>query len=235
MPNKIKGIFSTKAATVNFKIQKLPGNLSLNFHVNNFYLTTTTTTTITKLEHTIQGCITAKRESQKDFYQLFYGFSMAICMRYCKNNEEAMEVVNDGFLKIFKQLPVYKPSYASYEASLRGWMKTIMINTSIDHFRKNNKKYFIEAIDDLHTEMPGDKESSIDKMTCKEIIQIVQQLSPVYRTVFNLFVIDGFTHEEIAAQLNIAVGTSKSNLSKAKVNIQKMLKEATLYYEPKTV
>ena len=83
--------------------------------------------------------------------------------------------------------------------------------------------------------MQGPVESTIDKMSFKEIMQIVQQLSPVYKAVFNLFVIDGFTHEQIAAQLNITIGTSKSNLSKAKANMQKMLKEATIYYEPKIV
>jgi RNA polymerase sigma-70 factor (ECF subfamily) len=114
-------------------------------------------------------------------------------------------------------------------------MKSIVINTSIDHFRKNNKHHFFTDIQDSHTEMPGIVESTIEKMSYKEIMQIVQQLSPVYKAVFNLFVIDGFTHEEIAAQLNITIGTSKSNLSKARVNIQKMLKEATIYYEPKIV
>lgn len=188
-----------------------------------------------KLEHIIHGCVAAKRESQKEFYQLFYGFAMGICVRYCTNNDEAMEVVNDSFLKIFKQLPTFKPAYSNYEASLKGWMKSIVINTSIDHFRKNNKNQFFTDIQESHTEMQGPVESTIDKMSFKEIMQIVQQLSPVYKAVFNLFVIDGFTHEEIAAQLHITTGTSKSNLSKAKANIQKMLKEATIHYEPKIV
>jgi RNA polymerase sigma-70 factor (ECF subfamily) len=192
-------------------------------------------TTESKLEHIIHGCVTAKRESQKEFYHLFYGFAMAICLRYCTTNDEAMEVVNDSFLKIFKQLPLFKPAYSNYDASLKGWMKSIVINTSIDHFRKNNKHHFFTDIQDSHIEMPGMVESTIEKMSYKEIMQIVQQLSPVYKAVFNLFVIDGFTHEEIAAQLNITIGTSKSNLSKARVNIQKMLKEATIYYEPKIV
>ena len=188
-----------------------------------------------KLEHIINGCLSAKRESQKEFYQLFYGYAMGICLRYCVTNDEAMEVVNDSFLKIYKQLPVFKPAFSNYEASLKGWMKSIVINTSIDHFRKNNKHHILTDIQESHTEMPGTVESTIDKMSYKEIMQVVQQLSPVYKAVFNLFVIDGFSHEEIAAQLNITTGTSKSNLSKAKANIQKMLKEATIYYEPKIV
>ena len=188
-----------------------------------------------KFEHIIHGCIVAKRESQKEFYQLFYGFAMGICLRYCTNNDEAMEVVNDSFLKIFKKLPGFKPVCNIYEASLKGWIKTIVINTSIDHYRKNNKHHFFTDIQESHAEMQGPVESTIDKMSFKEIMQIVQQLSPVYKAVFNLFVIDGFTHKEIAAQLHITTGTSKSNLSKAKANIQKMLKEATIHYEPKIV
>jgi RNA polymerase sigma factor (sigma-70 family) len=189
-----------------------------------------------QLTHIIQGCIQAKRDSQKEFYKIFYGFSMAIAMRYCSLNEDAMEVVNDAFLKIFRQLHTFEPRHSNYEASLKGWMKSILIHTAVDHFRKNNKHPFFS---DITEERPDEKdmaESSIDKMSYKEIMEIVQRLSPVYRTVFNLYVIDGYKHEEIASQLNISVGTSKSNLSKAKTNIQKMLKEAdSPCYERKAV
>lgn len=192
-------------------------------------------TTGTKLEDIIHGCIDANRGSQKEFYQLFYGFSMSICMRYCQEDYEAMEVVNDGFLKIFKKIHAFTPRYNNYEASLKGWIKVIMINTSIDHFRKVSKNYFILPIQDDHFELARAEESVIDKMTHAEILRIVQKLSPAYKAVFNLFVIDGFTHEEIAEQLKISPGTSKSNLSKAKANIQKMLKESTIYNEQKAV
>jgi len=184
----------------------------------------------------IQGCIQAKRESQKEFYKIFYGFSMAIAMRYCPAQEDAMEVANDGFLKIFRQLHTFEPRHANYEASLKGWMKSILIHTAVDHFRKNNKHPFFSDIPEEHYDDRDVAESSIDRMSYKEIMEIVQRLSPVYRTVFNLYVIDGYKHEEIAKQLNISVGTSKSNLSKAKINIQKMLKEAdNPCYERKAV
>lgn len=147
-----------------------------------------------------------------------------------------MEVVNDGFLKIYRELPVFKPRYDNYEASLKGWMKSILVNTAIDHFRKNNKNYLMTDIEESHFEMEHTEETVIDKMTYKEILEMVQRLSPVYKTIFNLFVIDGFKHEEIADRLNISVGTSKSNLSKAKANIQKMLREgAVKFYEQKTI
>jgi RNA polymerase sigma factor (sigma-70 family) len=157
-------------------------------------------------------------------------------MRYCNNKDDAMEVVNDGFVKVYRELHGFKPRYDNYEASIKGWMKSIFVNTSIDHFRKNKSKYYIAEIDDSHFEMEYADETAIDKMSYKEIMDLVQQLSPVYKTIFNLFVIDGFKHEEIALRLNISVGTSKSNLSKAKSNIQKMLKEAAIKcYERKAV
>ena len=161
---------------------------------------------------------------------------MAICMRYCNSKDDAMEVVNDGFMKIYKELASFKPRYDNYEASLKGWMKSIFVNTSIDHFRKNNKNYRLSEMEESHFEMEHTGETAIDKMSYKEIMDVVHQLSPVYKTIFNLFVIDGFKHEEIASRLKISVGTSKSNLSKAKANIQKMLREALIkYYEQKAI
>ena len=107
-------------------------------------------------------------------------------------------------------------------------MKSILVNTAIDHFRKNSKNYFIAEIEESHFEMQHVSETAINKMSYKEIMELVQRLSPVYKTIFNLFVIEGFKHEEIARRLNISVGTSKSNLSKAKANIQKMLSEKAI-------
>ena len=177
------------------------------------------------LSDIIQGCINADRGSQKEFYQFFYGYAAAICMRYCSNQDDISQVVNDGFLKIHRSLHQFNPQHSDAEASLKGWMKRIMINTAIDHLRKNNQRFLVADIAEHHFEVAEDAASSIDRMGYKEILAIIQQLSPVYRTVFNLYVMDGFKHEEIARQLNISVGASKSNLSKARMNIQKMLKE----------
>jgi len=180
--------------------------------------------------------VKAHRESQKAFYQLYYGFAMAICVRYCKSKDDSMEVVNDGFMKIYRELPRFNPRYDNYEASLKGWMKSILVNTAIDNFRKNNKNYLVKDLEESHFDMEQGGDNAIDKMSYKEIMDIVSQLSPVYKTIFNLFVIDGFKHEEIASHLNISVGTSKSNLFKAKANIQKMLREEAIKcYERKAV
>jgi RNA polymerase sigma factor (sigma-70 family) len=181
-----------------------------------------------QLINIVNGCINANRESQKEFYKLYYGFSMSICLRYCDIYDDAMEVVNDGFLKIFRSVSSFNPRNNNYEASLMAWMKSVMVHTSIDHYRKRKYDYLVNDIEDVHYEMSDNAESAIDMMTCKEIMAILQKLSPVYRTVFNLYVIEGYKHEEIAEQLNISVGTSKSNLSKARANIQKMLKESNL-------
>jgi RNA polymerase sigma-70 factor (ECF subfamily) len=150
---------------------------------------------------------------------------MSICLRYAPDNDDAMEIANDGFLKIFKELSSFEPRYDDIEASFKGWMKKIMINTAIDHFRKNQKYRLNVSLDDHVFHMEDHAETSIDKLSFEEIYKIVQQLSPVYRAVFNLYVIDGFKHEEIAKRLKISVGTSKSNLAKAKMNIQKMISE----------
>ena len=190
-----------------------------------------------QLLHIVEGCIKANRQSQKDFYKIYYGYAIGICMRYCNTHDDAVEVVNDGFLKIFKTIQVFNSRYENYESSLMGWMKSIMVHTAIDHFRKNSKKnYLVGEIEDLHFQIDDSSETSIDKMSYKEIYGLVQKLSPVYRTVFNLYVIEGFKHEEIGKKLNISVGTSKSNLAKARLNIQKMLKEANLkLYEQRKI
>lgn len=190
-----------------------------------------------KLEHIIQGCIKANRDSQKQLYKLYYGLSMSICMRYSNNHTEAEEVINDSFLKIFKKIADFKPSHLNFEASFVGWIKKILINTSIDHYRKNNKAHTIALLDDSHIVITENSASPIDNMSFKEILELVQMLSPTYRTVFNLYVLDGYKHDEISKHLKISVGTSKSNLAKARINIQKMLqqKNVKLYEQRKAI
>lgn len=188
------------------------------------------------LSNIIQGCIERNRGSQKVFYQRFYGYAAAICMRYCSNDDDVNLVVNNGFLKIYQSLSQFNPRHTHLEASLKGWMKRIMINASIDHLRKNHRNFLLAEVTDQHFNVMDPTSSSIDNMLYKDILAIIQKLSPAYRTVFNLYVMDGFKHEEIAAQLNISVGASKSNLAKARMNIQKMLLENDInYYEQKAI
>jgi RNA polymerase sigma-70 factor (ECF subfamily) len=150
---------------------------------------------------------------------------MGICMRYSTSYIEAEEIINDGFLKIFKKIADFEPTHQNLEASFTGWIKKIFVHTAIDQYRKSNKQHMLPLTDDNRLEIIDNAPGPMDNMSYKEIIELVQKLSPSYRTVFNLYVLDGYKHEEISKQMNISVGTSKSNLAKARLNIQKMLQQ----------
>jgi RNA polymerase sigma-70 factor (ECF subfamily) len=148
---------------------------------------------------------------------------MAICDRYTNSQEDAVEILNDGFLKIFREIHHYHPAYSDVVSSFKGWLRKIMVYTAIDHFRKYHKQRMVTELDNVVYQIPAGSEDAVEKMAHEEIIRAVQELSPGYRTVFNLFVIEGLSHDEIAQQLDISVGTSKSNLSKARRQLQKIL------------
>ncbi len=173
----------------------------------------------------IRGCTLNNRESQKKIYNSFYSYGMAICDRYTKRKEDSIEIFNDSFLKIFKEIHRYKPSYEDEVNSFKGWVRKIMIYTAIDHCRKYNKHYFTAEMDTSLIYLPVEEENALDMISHDEIIRAIKELSPAYRTVLNLFIIDGFSHEEISNQLGISIGTSKSNLSKARQQLQKILKK----------
>lgn len=164
----------------------------------------------------IAGCIKKDRRSQKELYRLYYGYAMRICLRYAKSKDEAVEMVNDGFMKVFMNMHRF-----DRERSFNAWISTIMINTSIDYYRHRIKQMEMEELNAKH-EME-DSESILSHLHYEELIKLVQKLSYAYRTVFNLFAIDGYSHEEIAEMLSISIGTSKSNLFKARENLKKML------------
>lgn len=176
-----------------------------------------------ELTYHVEACGRNSRESQKIIYSSFYGYAMAICDRYASNQDDAIEVLNDGFLKVFKEIHHYRPAYADVVSSFKGWLRKIMVYTSIDHFRKNQKHQVVTQLDNVVYQVPSSQEDSLDKISYEEIIRSVQLLSPGYRTVFNLFVIEGWSHDEIAEHLGISAGTSKSNLSKARRQLQKIL------------
>lgn len=150
---------------------------------------------------------------------------MSICDRYANKDEDAIEILNDGFVKIFKEMHHYKPAYADVLSSFKGWLRKIMVYTAIDHFRKNAKHYNVTELDNAFLHIPVNTETPGDKMSYDEIIRFIQHLSPAYRTVLNLFIIEGYSHEEISKQLDISIGTSKSNLSKARKQLQKILND----------
>lgn len=176
-----------------------------------------------ELTYHVEACGRNSRESQKIIYSSFYGYAMAICDRYAGNQDDAIEVLNDGFLKVFREIHHYRPAYADVISSFKGWLRKIMVYTSIDHFRKNQKHQVVTQLDNVVYEVSSFQDDALDKISYEEIIRSVQLLSPGYRTVFNLFVIEGWSHDEIAAHLGISAGTSKSNLSKARRQLQKIL------------
>lgn len=179
--------------------------------------------TAEELSFHIEACALNKRESQKLLYSSFYGYAMAICDRYAKKQDDALEILNDGFLKIFREIHNYKPAYTDVISSFKGWLRKIMVYTAIDHFRKYHKHQMVTQLDEVVYQVQSVSETAIEKISYEELIRAVQELSPGYRTVFNLFIIEGFSHDEIAKHLGISIGTSKSNLSKARKQLQKIL------------
>jgi len=171
----------------------------------------------------IERCALNNRESQKKIYTSFYGYAMAVCDRYTNNQDDAIEILNDGFLKVFKEVYRYKPAYTDVVSSFKGWLRKIMVYTAIDHFRKNHKHQFTTDLDNGVIQVASHAEDALDRISYEEIIRSIQDLTPGYRTVFNLFIIEGFTHEEISEKLGISIGTSKSNLAKARRQLQKIL------------
>jgi RNA polymerase sigma-70 factor (ECF subfamily) len=178
------------------------------------------------LQSLVQGCIELDRGSQKKFYMIFYGYAITVCNRYVQVEDDATEVMNDGFLKIFRELKRFEPRHNNFEASLKGWMRRIFINTAVDHLRKQKHRFDTASLPDYEQLSNESGQWPTDNFSHKELLEMISRLSPAYRTVFNLYVIDGYNHEEIAQLLNISAGTSKSNLSKARANLQKMILQA---------
>lgn len=169
----------------------------------------------------IQGCIDGDRRCQQKLYEHFYGKMMVVCMRYANDQDQALDMFQEAFIKVFKSLPKY-----TKQGSFEGWIRRIMVNTSIDHIRKNKKFNQMVELDDAHGRIEIDEEEDagiLEHIDFEGMMQLVQNLSPAYKSVFNMYIIDGFTHQEIADELGISVGTSKSNLAKAKANVKKML------------
>ncbi len=179
---------------------------------------------VDELNLLIRGCTLNQRESQKRLYNSFYSYGMSICDRYTKLKDDSIEIFNDAFLKIFREIHRYKAAYDDEMNSFKGWVRKIIIYTAIDHNRKYHKHDFSADLDQSIIYLPSDEDNAFDMISYDEIIRAIRQLSPAYRTVINLFIIDGFSHEEISEQLGIAIGTSKSNLFKGRQQLQKILK-----------
>lgn len=176
----------------------------------------------------VDGCLRGERRSQQQVYELFYGKMMAVCLRYTKNADQAKDILQDGFIKVFRSMEKFNRA-----GSFEGWIRRIMVNTAIDHFRRTKNAYLLlgeeRSIEDF---ADADQEDVLSDSSGEEevwdvrpadVINAMQKLTPAYRTVFNLYVFEELTHKEIADLLGINIGTSKSNLAKAKHKLKKLL------------
>ena len=175
----------------------------------------TQTDILEQINQLIQECMEGNRLSQNQLYKLFAPKMFAVCLRYAKNREEAEEIVQEGFVQVFKSLKNFR-----HEGSFEGWVRKIMVYCAIQHFRSKSKTPRIVHLDTISIEENG-SENILPHLGKKELLKIVQELPPAYRMVFNLFVFEGMKHREIAEHLGISEGTSKSNLFDAKLILQK--------------
>ena len=161
---------------------------------------------------------------QHQLYTQYYSYALSVCLRYVRNRDAAAEVINDGFLKVFRDITRFDADRYELSTSFRGWLKQIMVRTAIDAYRATAKDPVLDDLNDV-THQPVDVvHTPLDALAYEDLLRVVQQLPPAYRLVFNLFAIDGYSHEEIAKQLHITTGTSKSNLFKARLYLQRLLK-----------
>lgn len=172
---------------------------------------------VDKLHNIIIGCQKNKRGAQEDLYNLFKEKMYGICLRYSDNYDEAEDILQDGFLKIFEKIYQYK-----FQGSFEGWMRKIMVNTALEKYR--NKYKIINIQDSIIVNNKSFSEGLTDSLTEDELLKMIKELSPKYRTVFNLYAIEGYSHKEISKMLNITEGTSKSNLSRARMILQEKIK-----------
>ena len=147
--------------------------------------------------------------AQTELYHLFAPKMFGICLRYAKDSTEAEDNLQEGFVKVFTYIKGFK-----HQGSFEGWMRRIMVNVSLEKYRKQHLMYPVEDVGVYERQNFSDE--ILDKITAEELIELIQQLTPRYRMVFNLYVIEGMNHQEISEEMNITVGTSKSNLARAR-------------------
>lgn len=168
-------------------------------------------------EQLVKECVSGNTIAQRTFYDLFAKKMMGVCLRYTNNGEEAQDVLQDGFIKIFNKLPDFES-----KGSLEGWVRRIMVNTALDQYRKNKKHQ-----NDVDVDVVGYKleknEFIVESITAQDLLKIIQTIPEGYRIVFNLFAIEGYSHKEIAERLGVTESTSKSQYSRAKSLLRKLM------------
>jgi RNA polymerase sigma-70 factor (ECF subfamily) len=176
------------------------------------------------LNNIIEGCLREKRKYQEQLFKLYYGKMMGVALRYTKDRDTAQEIVQNSFIKVFEKLSTF-----DQKGNFSSWISRIVANTAIDFIRKSKNNPFLTdenyVFDNANDEISEFDDLELSSIKTEIILKAIQQLSPAYQTVFNLYVIEDYSHKEIAEMLGISEGTSKSNLSKAKMNIHKIIAE----------
>ncbi|MEN8158389.1 MAG: sigma-70 family RNA polymerase sigma factor [Bacteroidota bacterium] len=171
-----------------------------------------------KLEILLNGCRRGKPKSQRALYERFSAAMYGICLQYASGEEDAQDIMQEGFVKVFKKLDQVKNP-----AAFPGWIRRVMVNTALEKYRSH---VILQRMDDVQEEADEASDDGIfDRLMCQELVDLIQTLSPRYRMVFNLYAIEGYSHQEISDELGISVGTSKSNLSRARAILQEKIQK----------
>jgi RNA polymerase sigma factor (sigma-70 family) len=168
-------------------------------------------------EQIVDGCIKNNAIAQKNLYEKFSRKMMGVCLRYCDSQEEAEDVVQNGFISVFENIASFKGT-----GSLEGWVRKIMVNTALTNIIKNKKLKLNVELDSVEFMLPSATHTN-DSFAAKDLLKIIQTLPAGFKTVFNLYAIEGYSHKEIGEMLNISEGTSKSQYSRAKAHLQKLI------------
>ncbi len=178
--------------------------------------------TLPDIKNIISGCLNGNRRDQELLYRRHSAKLYAVCLQYSGNDEEARDILQEGFIKIFANLIHYK-----FEGSFEGWMRKIMVNTALERYRS---KYNLYRVDDIEALQEFDAEPDTEDyagLEASDLLEIIRELPPKYRMVFNLYAIEGYSHKEISKMVNISEGTSKSNLSRARIILQRRVSSYT--------
>ena len=171
---------------------------------------------MSEIKNIINGCLKGNRRDQELLYRRYAAKLYAVCLQYSSNDEEARDILQEGFIKIFDNLVHYK-----HEGSFEGWIRRIIVNTALEKYRSRHNLYRIDDIDDI-LELDADPDNEdYSGLEAGDLLDIIRELPPKYRMVFNLFAIEGYSHREISKMVNISEGTSKSNLSRARIILQR--------------
>jgi RNA polymerase sigma factor (sigma-70 family) len=173
---------------------------------------------LTDIVEIVKGCLDGNRRDQELLYRRYSPRLYGACLQYTGNDEEARDVLQEGFIKIFSSLAQYK-----FEGSFEGWMRRIIVNTALEKFRKRYNLYRVDDIDAVDEPEASPDSGVYSDLEVQDMLVMIRELPPKYRMVFNLFAIEGYSHKEISAMMKISEGTSKSNLSRARSILQKRI------------